>query len=317
MNYQRLSFLSILVVGLTVIVSCAPTARIPVIRPAEIDMKGIRQIWIGEIEGNAGQALADRLTGLLFESRHFRLVDRANIDKILQEQNLGLSGVVDEKTAVEVGKILGASAYITGRSDIQVNYSRSVSEPFLDSKNRPYRVYGSKIEAFQTTTLKVIDITTGQVAAAKNISYSAQDDDFQVGFYPPYPDERILFGRLTEATASRFTRMIAPYTVYIKVKFEKADTPEGKAGIAFAQSGEWKDALEQFKLAVDLAPDDDKAWFNLGLAYEYNYMYDRAIEAFKKCYSLSAKKKCINEIKNVNKLREDQEKLELQKSGQE
>ncbi len=320
MRYRRLlhvPFMAVItIITVYVLISCAPSARIPVTRPAEINLKGIKQIWIGEIRGNAGEALSERLTGLLFESNHFKLVDRANIEKILKEQNLGLSGVVDEETAVEMGKILGASAFITGRSGIQFNHSHSVSEIYLDSDNQPYQYYYSKTEAHQDTILKVIDMTTGQVIAAKNISYSDKDDDYQKGSYPPYPDRSKLFGRINHATALTFTRMIAPYTVYVKVRFKEAKTPEGEAGIALAQSGEWLDALEQFKLAVDKDPASFSAWFNLGLAYEYNYMYDRAISALKESCKLKASSRCINEIKNVKKLRADQEKLKLQKSGQ-
>jgi len=36
------------------------------------------------------------------------VVDRKRIDEILEEQEFGRSGFVDEKTAVEVGKLLGA-----------------------------------------------------------------------------------------------------------------------------------------------------------------------------------------------------------------
>jgi tetratricopeptide (TPR) repeat protein len=43
-----------------------------------------------------------------------RLVDRENMDRILEEQRLGLSGVVDEQTAVRVGNLMGAQAVLMG-----------------------------------------------------------------------------------------------------------------------------------------------------------------------------------------------------------
>ena len=43
-----------------------------------------------------------------------KVVDRENIDRILQEQRLGLSGVVDEQTAVSAGKLMGAQAVLMG-----------------------------------------------------------------------------------------------------------------------------------------------------------------------------------------------------------
>ena len=43
-----------------------------------------------------------------------KVVDRENIDRILAEQRLGLSGVVDEQTAVQVGNLIGAQAVLMG-----------------------------------------------------------------------------------------------------------------------------------------------------------------------------------------------------------
>lgn len=45
----------------------------------------------------------------------FTLVDRENMQKIISELKLQLSGTVDEKKAAEVGKIIGAEMLITGK----------------------------------------------------------------------------------------------------------------------------------------------------------------------------------------------------------
>ncbi|MFK7900555.1 MAG: CsgG/HfaB family protein [Cyclobacteriaceae bacterium] len=51
-----------------------------------------------------------------------RLVDRANTDKILAEQKLALSGLVDEKTAANAGQLLGVKAVLVGKV---INYSQN------------------------------------------------------------------------------------------------------------------------------------------------------------------------------------------------
>lgn len=43
-----------------------------------------------------------------------KVVDRANMELILEEQKLGLSGVIDEESAVNVGELIGAQAILTG-----------------------------------------------------------------------------------------------------------------------------------------------------------------------------------------------------------
>ena len=61
-----------------------------------------------------GKYLADRIVIKLSGSDDIRTVDRNNIQLILQEQKLQVSGFVDNKSAVRLGKIVGASHIVLG-----------------------------------------------------------------------------------------------------------------------------------------------------------------------------------------------------------
>jgi TolB-like protein len=50
----------------------------------------------------------------LVNLRRFKVIERGALDKVLAEQSLQMSGVVDEKQAVNVGKIAGADAIVLG-----------------------------------------------------------------------------------------------------------------------------------------------------------------------------------------------------------
>ena len=58
--------------------------------------------------------LIEMLSTALFRTGQFDLVERKEIERVFQEQKFQLSGMVDPATAVEIGKILGAQAIITG-----------------------------------------------------------------------------------------------------------------------------------------------------------------------------------------------------------
>lgn len=58
--------------------------------------------------------LIEMLSTSLFKTGQFDLVERKEIERVFQEQKFQLSGMVDPATAVEIGKILGAQAIITG-----------------------------------------------------------------------------------------------------------------------------------------------------------------------------------------------------------
>lgn len=69
----------------------------------------------GRREDVASRLQAQVMTGLTSTRDPFlRIVDRENMERILEEQRLGLSGVVDEQTAVRVGNLMGAQAVLMG-----------------------------------------------------------------------------------------------------------------------------------------------------------------------------------------------------------
>src|SRR5689334_14383964 len=67
----------------------------------------------GEFDGLA-TGIQDLLITDLASNAKVRLVDRARLAEILQEQNLVKNGQVDQHTAVRLGKIFGAQYAITG-----------------------------------------------------------------------------------------------------------------------------------------------------------------------------------------------------------
>jgi len=60
------------------------------------------------------EKLIDMFSTALFKSGNYDLVERDRIEKVFKEQEFQLSGLVDAATAVEIGRILGAQAIVTG-----------------------------------------------------------------------------------------------------------------------------------------------------------------------------------------------------------
>jgi curli biogenesis system outer membrane secretion channel CsgG len=57
--------------------------------------------------------LLDHAGLLLMKPGRFSLVDRSQVDRILQEQQFGSSGLVDPATAARLGKLMGAEGVMT------------------------------------------------------------------------------------------------------------------------------------------------------------------------------------------------------------
>jgi hypothetical protein len=56
----------------------------------------------------------DEVTLLFVNLRKFTIVDRTSIDVVLAEQNFQMSDLVDDNSAVSIGKFLGATVVVTG-----------------------------------------------------------------------------------------------------------------------------------------------------------------------------------------------------------
>lgn len=62
----------------------------------------------------AGASVADMLTTEMLKTYKYDLVERSQIEQILQEQSLGMQGVTENAIAMKIGKILGVQGVIVG-----------------------------------------------------------------------------------------------------------------------------------------------------------------------------------------------------------
>jgi TolB-like protein len=84
---------------------------------SEQQLSKIAVVEFPDIEGKPsalGKYLSEELTTRLFKTGRFQLIERQLINKIMEEQKLSAMGLVDEKTARQIGSILGVDAITTG-----------------------------------------------------------------------------------------------------------------------------------------------------------------------------------------------------------
>ncbi len=90
-----------------------------------------------------GGIVAEWFTTTLVNDGRFEVVERALLQKIIEEQKLGMSGLINEKTSTQLGQILGVKTIITG-SVLQIGKSIEVNA-------------------------RIINVKTGSIVAAENI----------------------------------------------------------------------------------------------------------------------------------------------------
>jgi TolB-like protein len=84
-------------------------------------------------EEHLGKAVSEIMRTALIGTNKFRVVERAQIGRALSEQKLQKSGVIDDKSAVEIGKLLGADLIIIG-SVVKIGTSYTINSRMIDVK---------------------------------------------------------------------------------------------------------------------------------------------------------------------------------------
>ena len=146
----------------------------------------------------ASKVQAHAMTALVDVKDPFlRVVDRENLDRILEEQRLGLSGVVDEQTAVRVGNLMGAQAVLMGnvvgyqevpgqvRRSTKDGYesyrvqqvNKETGEKYFVTRYKPvrYTEYYQENKVVLSVNYRLVSLETGQVLLSKVVEKQAQD----------------------------------------------------------------------------------------------------------------------------------------------
>ena len=108
---------------------------------------------------NVGYRNDDKINDLLtveFLRHGYDLVERTKIEKLIEEQKFNLSGFVDEKKAVAIGKLAGADTIVIGNGDMVGDRSS---------------------DKLKHLVVKLIDVETGSVIIAVQITRELEIQD--------------------------------------------------------------------------------------------------------------------------------------------
>ena len=124
------------------------------------------------------------------------IISRDQLEQVVKEQKLELSGIIDEKTVSEIGKILGLHEILTGEiTEIIYTPVRTISrnirqkqnvvvreEEYKDSKGKTHTkdIYGdvyANVKIYTKTTgakivgsYKIIDVKTAKLKTSRSFS---------------------------------------------------------------------------------------------------------------------------------------------------
>lgn len=191
----------------------AQAARADVPTVAVLDFTGL---MLGSAGNSAplGKAVSSMLITELLGNPGLQVIERYQLQDILMEQKLALSGRVDESTAVEIGKMVGAQ----------------------------YMIYGqvTSIAEQLRMDMRVVDVETSKVLAAQKMN----DKTSELLSVVVYMAESFMKELDLKAPSSRSDR--EPIPVGATIEFSRA--------VDFEDKGDVDKALEHYRKVLELHP---------------------------------------------------------------
>ena len=83
----------------------------------ENQKRTIAVVEFSDLKGNVtnlGRFLSEELITRLYETKKFKVIERQQLNKIIAEQKLSLTGVVDPASAQKLGRVLGVDSIVFG-----------------------------------------------------------------------------------------------------------------------------------------------------------------------------------------------------------
>jgi curli biogenesis system outer membrane secretion channel CsgG len=125
-----------------------------------------------------GEGMTEILTTELVRSDRFVVVDRQDLRGIVKEQELAMTGLVNEQTGVQTGQMAGAQFFIKGAV---TEFNPQAGGGGLSVGYRQAQVGHKSTKAHVGIDVRLVDNATGQIFAAYNATATARQGSTAVG----------------------------------------------------------------------------------------------------------------------------------------
>lgn len=309
---------------------CAPMISARVMKPAEVNVSAYKNVAVADFDGQHGNDISRGIEQTLTQVRHdgepyFKLVARDQLQKVMKEQSLQLTGAIDPSQTSKIGQVLGVDAIITGNVSSyrtqDANFRETRTESYKCGEkwcSREYEVPCTQRDAYVSFNVNFIGVETGAIEVSDSeesqlVAQQCKDTGDKAGsalanalsgnkYVPMQSPEKMLRQAADQCVAS-FVRKITPHYVTQTVSLKKGDddapmffysneeqalSDTMKAGVEYAKSGVWQQAIGSWDEAVKQKPTCAACHYNLGFGYEMKGDFQRAKEMYEKAAQLRA-----------------------------
>ena len=231
--------------------------------------KGIEQVAVSMFKVEAGETFQKGVKTSIFS-----FVERSEMERIIKEQRLGMTGLIDDSQAAQVGKILGIDAIITGST-----YWKESSENSTAKRVK-------KVKA--TISMKIISVNTGEVLAVFSkdaVRESSVTMDPKTGSWPALKATNVLVDEAFDALVRAASAYISPSFVETKLDYRKIKVKDfaaqGKKAMELLEDQkDFEGAFTIYKSIAEADPYCAEALCNIGNIYMTYGNFPKAVEYY-------------------------------------
>jgi tetratricopeptide (TPR) repeat protein len=204
----------------------------------------------------------------------FSVIERDQIDIILKEQGLSVSGAIDDSKAVDIGKLLGVDAMILGA--LSYNYEDETYTRETEKKDGTVvKTYYRDRKLNASSSMKIVSVQTGEIIGTTNERVTKTDLASSKKGYPgtsAVKSPESLAETAYKDIALKLVNYFAPYyqTTAInlrKVKF-KDFRKDAKEANKLLQQGDIDKGYAIYKKIYEADSYNPIAAYNLGAIHE-------------------------------------------------
>lgn len=298
-----------------------PKVEVTVTHPPGLGLKIGRLAFAPAVDANSRE-LADALTADLVQGGQVEVVDRAHLDAVLKEQELGASGYIEPATIAKLGKLLGPSALVivnVNRSDL------SHTQATKEERSTDYRTKQETVRLRHTrttsldfsATVQVVDLSTGRVFGAQRLEDAPSLSSNAYDGWPAYPRDADVRRLAFETAKGKVLRMLLPWTEVRKLTFFDDDVFGMARAHERLKAGDLRGALDLAEAGLAQSRQDKgqkpkyypRTSYNLGIIHFALGEYDAALPLLRAALDMQPDASIFQ-----NALKECQDALALQEA---
>ncbi len=308
--------------------SCASqeSFRVPVMRPAPVDLGQNDLVALDRFTGNGGDVLSEELAAALRQAVNplsgkadFELVDRRDVDRMVDDMRRYPDAKLDtEDSPVAKWK----RARLTLKGDVQ-QYSveeQTQATRFVDPQGVRHTAFERQAAARVAVTIEALEQDGSRVFDRAPLDECQTAATKAVDSEPVPIDHDALLAAARQRVVEQYLRRVMPHVEYVTISmYTDGDLPQLEVGNGYARTGDWNAALQSYGQALAAATGDlgdvrYKALYNQGVAQLYQNRFEEARRSLQDAYAQEQDKMILGQLNTVS--RREQEFAALQQQGQ-